>query len=138
MGRTDTRRGIALTTLAALVAVAAAIPLVAFAVSAIFPSPHQRFTFAIACAKDGKPRRVCRVGELPRAVFRDRLEAKTAYTRCVRKPTGASYCDSGLTTGVLPDSPIAEPLVVDGLGTWRITWYVAGRQIGAWSFRLQA
>lgn len=138
MARADSPQRILLTTLVTLVAVAAAVPVVALAVSAVFPAPKQRFTYAIACAKDGAPRRVCRVGELPRAVFRDRREAKTAYTRCVRKPSGASYCDTGLITGVLPDRAVAEPLVVDGLGTWRVTWYVAGRRIGAWSFRLRA
>ncbi len=138
MARTDSRRRIALTTLVTLLVVAAAVPLVALAVSAIFPAPHQRFTYAIACHKDGMPERVCHVGQLPRAVFRDRLEAKTIYTRCVRKPSGASYCDTGLQTGVLPDRAIAEPLVVDGVGRWRVTWYVAGRRIGAWSFQLRA
>lgn len=138
MARTDSRRSIASTTLVALVLVAAAVPLVALVVSEIFPAPQKRFTFSIACGKNGKPGHVCRLGELPRAVFRDRLEAKTAYTRCVRKPNGASYCDDGLTTGVVPDRSIAEPLVVDGLGTWRVTWYFAGRRIGAWSFELRA
>jgi len=138
MARADSPRRIVLTTIVTLVAVAAAVPLVAAAVSAIFPAPKERFTFAIACGKNGASRTVCRVGELPRAVFRDRREAKTAYTRCVRKPSGASYCDTGLTTGVLPDSAIAEPLVVDGLGTWRVTWYVAGRRIGVRSFQLKA
>ena len=138
MTRTDNRRRIVVTTLGALVAVAAAAPLVALVVSAVFPAPSERFTFSVACAKNGKPRHECRVGELPRAVFRDRLEARTVYTRCVRKPSGASYCDKGLTTGILPDGPVAEPLVVDGLGTWRVTWYVEGREIGAWSFRMRA
>ncbi|MDQ6749536.1 MAG: hypothetical protein M3Z33_02080 [Actinomycetota bacterium] len=138
MARTDSHRRIALTTLMTLVAVGAAVPLVALAISALFPASDRRFTFSIACDKDGKPARVCRVGELPRAVLRDRLEAKTVYTRCVRKPSGASYCDTGLTTGVLPDRPVAEPLVVDGVGSWRVTWYVAGRRIGAWSFRVRA
>jgi hypothetical protein len=138
MARIGGRRRIALTTLMTLVAVAAAIPLVAVVVSALFPAPDQRYTFAVACAKNGKPRRVCRVGELPRAVFRDRLEAKTPYTRCVRKPSGASYCDTGLTTGVLPDRPVSEPLVVDGVGAWRVTWYVQGHRIGTWSFQMRA
>ena len=138
MARTESRRRIAVTTLGVLVAVAAAVPLVALAVSAIFPAPRERFTFSVACATNGKPRHECRVGELPRAIFRDRLEVKTRYTRCVRKPSGASYCDSGLTTGVLPDRAVAEPLVVDGLGTWRVSWYVDGRLIGAWTFRMRA
>ena len=137
MGQADSRRRIVVTTLGALVAVAVAVPLVVLVVSAVFPAPGERFTFSVACSKSGKPRHECRVGELPRAVFRDRLEAKTAYTRCVQKPSGASYCDTGLTTGILPDRPIAEPLVVDGLGTWRVTWYVKGRPIGAWSFRMR-
>lgn len=136
MGSTASRRRIVVTTLAALIAAAAAVPVVALLVSAIFPTPEKRFTFSVACAKNGKPRRVCRVGELPRAVFGDRLEAKTSYTRCVKKPSGATYCDTGLTTGVLPDRPVSEPLVVDGVGTWRVSWFVDGRRIGAWTFRL--
>ena len=138
MARTDSPRRIVVTTLAALAAVAVAVPLVALAVSTVFPAPSERFTFSVACASNGKPRHECRVGELPRALFRDRLEARTSYTRCVRKPSGATYCDSGLTTGVLPDRPVAEPLVVDGLGAWRVSWYVDGRQIGAWTFRMRA
>jgi hypothetical protein len=138
MPRTDSPRRVTVTTLLALVAVAVAVPVVVVTVSAIFPAPHQRFVYTVACAKSGRPSRVCHVGDLPRAVFRDRLEAKTPYTRCVRKPTGASYCDHGLTTGVLPDRAIAEPIVVDATGTWRVTWYVAGRRVGAWSFRLEA
>jgi hypothetical protein len=137
MAPTVSRRRIVLTTLAALIVTAAAVPLVALLVSAVLPAAEKRFTFSVACAKNGKPRRVCRVGELPRAVFADRLEAKTSYTRCVQKPSGATYCDARLTTGVLPDRPVAEPLVVDGVGIWRVSWFVGGHRIGAWTFRLQ-
>jgi hypothetical protein len=137
MTRTESPRRIVVAALVTLAATAATVPAVAALVSWAFPTPQRRFEANVACAKDGKPRRTCQVGELARAQFTDRREAKTLYTRCVRKPSGSAYCDTGLHTGVLPDEAVEDPLDVDAAGRWRVTWFAAGRQIGSWDFSVQ-
>lgn len=129
----DSPRRIAVAVVVTLALTAAAVPVVAAVASWAFPAPDHRYQARIVCGKNGTPSRLCHLQDLPRAQFVDHYDAKRPYRRCVTKPTGAMYCDD-LKTAVLADTPIADPLDIDQVGPWRVTWSVQGRRVGDWAF----
>jgi hypothetical protein len=129
----DSPRRIVVAVLVALALTAAAVPVIAAVASWAFPAPAHRYQARVVCGKDGLPAHSCSLQQLPRAFFVDHYDARRAYRRCVTKPNGAGYCDD-LKTAPLADTPIADPLDIDQVGRWRVTWAVGGRTIGAWDF----
>jgi hypothetical protein len=129
----DSPRRIAVAVVVTLVLTAAAVPAVAAVASWAFPAPDHRYGARVVCGKNGTPARFCHLQDIPRAEFVDHYDAKRPYRRCVTKPNGATYCDD-LKTAPLADTPIADPLDIDQVGRWRVTWSVDGRPIGDWAF----
>jgi hypothetical protein len=134
-GSPDTPRRIVLAVVVSLALTAAAVPAVIALVSWALPAPGHRYNARIVCGKDGKPSRSCHLQDLPRAEFVDHYDARRHYRRCVTRPNGASYCDD-LKTAPLADTPIADPLDIDAVGAWRVTWSVKGRRVGDWAFNV--
>jgi hypothetical protein len=131
----DTRRRIAIAVVVSLALTAAAVPAVMALASWALPAPEHRYNAQIVCGKNGTPSRQCRLQDLPRAEFVDHYDARRQYRRCVTKPTGATYCDD-LKTAPLADTPIADPLDIDQVGPWRVTWSVGGRLVGDRAFKV--
>jgi hypothetical protein len=129
----DSPRRVALAVAVTLALTAVAVPVVAAVASWAFPAPDHRYQARVVCGKDGIPSHSCHLHDVPRAQFVDHYDAKRPYRRCVTKPTGATYCDD-LKTAVLADTPIADPLDIDQLGRWRVTWSAEGRLVGDWTF----
>jgi hypothetical protein len=129
----DSPRRIALAVVVTLALTAAAVPAVAAVASWAFPAPDQRYQAQVVCGKNGTPSHACHLQDIPRAEFVDHYDAKRAYRRCVTNPTGVTYCDD-LKTAPLADTPIADPLDIDQVGHWRVTWSVQGRPVGDWAF----
>jgi hypothetical protein len=132
----DSPRRIAVAVVVTLALTAAAVPAVAAVASWAFPAPNHRYLAQVVCGKDGTPSHSCHLQDIPRAVLVDHYDAKRPYRRCVTKPTGATYCDD-LRTAVLADTPIADPLDIDQIGQWRVTWSVKGRRVGDWAFTVR-
>lgn len=133
MDPSESPRRLVLAVLVWVAMAAAAVPVVAALATWAFPATGRRFVARVVCGKEGRPSHACALRQLPRAEFVDRREAKTRYQRCVTLPTGARYCDS-LVTPVVADTPLADPLDIDHLGAWRVTWTVGGRAVGDWGF----
>ena len=114
---------------------ALAVPVVAVLVSWAFPAPAHRYQSRVLCGKNGAPSRSCRLQDIPRAEFVDHYDAKRGYRRCVTRPNAVVYCDE-LKTAPLADTPIADPLDIDQVGAWRVTWSVGKRRVGDWSFQV--
>ena len=131
----DSPRRIAAAVIVTLALTALAVPVVAVLVSWAFPAPAHRYHAQVVCGKNGDPSRACRLQDIPRAEFVDHYDAKRAYRRCVTRPDGVTYCDE-LKTAPLADTPIADPLDIDQLGAWRVTWSVGQRRVGEWTFRV--
>ena len=129
----DSPRRIALAVVVTLALTAAAVPAVAAVASWAFPAPDQRYQAQVVCGKNGTPSHACHLQDIPRAEFVDHYDAKRAYRRCVTNPTGVTYCDD-LKTAPLADTPVADPLDIDQVGHWRVTWSVQGRPVGDWAF----
>ena len=129
----ESPRRIAVAVVVSLVLTAAAVPVVAALASWAFPAPSHRYQARVLCGKDGLPSRSCHLQDIPRAEFVDHYDAKRSYRRCVTTPVGATYCDA-LKTAPLAHTPIADPLDIDRLGAWRVTWSVGGRRVGDWAF----
>lgn len=129
----DSPRRVALAVVVTLALTAAAVPAVAAVASWAFPAPDHRYQARVACGRDGIPSHSCHLSAIPRAVFVDHYDAKRPYRRCVTKPTGVTYCDD-LKTAALADTPIADPLDIDQVGRWLVTWSVDGRRVGDWAF----
>jgi hypothetical protein len=129
----DSPRRVALAVVVTLALTAAAVPAVAAVASWAFPAPDQRYQARVVCGRKGTPSHACHLRDIPRAQFVDHYDAKRAYRRCVTNPTGVTYCDD-LKTAPLADTPIADPLDIDQVGRWRVTWSVQGRPVGDWAF----
>ena len=129
----DSPRRVALAVVVTLALTAAAVPAVAAVASWAFPAPDHRYQARVVCGKSGTPSHSCHLQDIPRAQFVDHYDARAPYRRCVTKPTGVTYCDD-LKTAVLADTPIADPLDIDEIGSWRVTWSVKGRTVGDWAF----
>jgi hypothetical protein len=129
----DTPRRIARAVVVSLALTAVAVPAVVALASWALPAPEDRYNARIVCGKNGTPSRQCHLRDLPRAQFVDHYDAKRPYRRCVARPDSTSYCDD-LKTAPLADTPIADPLDIDQIGPWRVTWSVEGRRVGDWAF----
>jgi hypothetical protein len=129
----DSPRRITVAVVVTLALTAAAVPAVAAVASWAFPAPDHRYQARVVCGKNGTPAHFCHLQDIPRAEFVDHYDAARQYQRCVTKPTGATYCDD-LKTAPLADTPIADPLDIDQVGRWRVTWSVKGRRTGDWAF----
>lgn len=95
-----------------------------------------RFSGYVACGiDDGTYRHVCSGGDQPYAVFRDRRRSGTRYRKCLTVPSGRTYCATHRTGPV--GSPSQRPLRVEALGSYDVRWYVGGRLVRTWGFRMQ-
>lgn len=137
MAQNESPRRVLVAVVVALALTALAVPALAALLSAVFPAADPRFKASIACAQSGKPSRTCVLGDLVRARFRDRLEAKTRYARCVATPSGARYCEQ-LQTGIVPDVAIDDVLDADRPGAWSVAWIVHGRRVAGWDFYVRS
>jgi hypothetical protein len=129
----ESPRRVAVTVVVALALTAVAVPAVAALAAWAFPAPEHRYRGQVVCGEDGTPSRHCHLQDLPRADFVDHYDARRSYRRCVTNPSGATYCDN-LRTAPLADTPSADPLDIDQLGRWRVTWDVKGHRVAEWSF----
>jgi hypothetical protein len=129
----ESPRRIAVAVVVTLALTALAAPLIALLVSWVLPAPSHHYLARVVCGKNGEPARSCHLQDIPRAQFVDHYDAQRAYRRCVTQPNGVTYCDD-LTTAPLADTPVADPLDIDRVGSWRVTWSVGDRRVGDWAF----
>ena len=101
-------------------------------VSAAAPSPYQAW---VACSHSPQaaPSDSCKKGSDKAGFFKSRL-ASVQYKICVRYPSGSRLCASSQSApkGTVQKNTITSALV----GEHRVTWYVAGEQVRAWTFQV--
>jgi hypothetical protein len=94
------------------------------------------YTTYVACSAktSAKPATVCRASQ-PKAAFFRSARHDAVYKVCVRFPgrkkplcASAQPADKGQTRVV--------SITSDRVGTHRVRWYVAGRKVGSWTFRV--
>ena len=97
------------------------------------PPAYQHFV-ACGLGRHAKPSRVCRRRRPQGAFFRAR-QATVHYTVCVRFPGGRTLCakHQEAERGVL----YVNAITTSQLGPHRVTWFVEGRRVGRFFFRLR-
>lgn len=112
-----------------------AIALAAALLAAALPAPAQGAAFRhyVACglSKNAKPSHVCQKKRKKGAFFRSN-RADVFYTVCVKFPTRKNLCapKQEAERGTLYVNKITSNIP----GRHRVTWFVQGRQVGAFAF----
>lgn len=108
---------------------------------ALLPAPasaqHPVYRHYVACglSQHAKPSHVCRRGRVKAAFFRSNA-ADVFYAVCVRFPTGAHECKprQEAEQGVLYFNKITSNIP----GRHWVSWFVKGKRVGVFSFRVIA
>jgi hypothetical protein len=114
-----------------LVALATAVPSAAAQPAGSHSPAYQHFA-ACGVGREAKPSHRCRPGAQG-AFFRAR-RGSVHYTVCVRFPSGRTLCARGQNAerGVLYVNEVTS----SQLGVHRLTWFVKGRRVGRYFFRI--
>jgi hypothetical protein len=113
--------------------------LLAAAASMLIPlsanaAEYEAFVGCDDLAENPIPAHVCQVGDFPGAYFESDVE--TEYEICVEFPSGEEFClgEEFAEAGVLYVNSITS----EAAGTYFVSWYVEGAEVGSWSFRMDA
>lgn len=112
------------------------------------PASGQRtpaYTTFVACGyKLSRPATIdrshfCRPGEVKGAFFRRNVGEPGSlvhYTVCVRFDRGGSTCKSGQPARKLGSRLYVNRIINPGPGSHKVTWFVKGKRVGRWFFRV--
>jgi hypothetical protein len=94
------------------------------------------FQHYVGCgiSRNAKPSHVCPKGSKKGAFFKS-LKADVVYSVCVRFPSGKNLCahKQKATKGTLYVNKVTSTIP----GKHRVTWFVAGKQVGSFVFRVK-
>jgi hypothetical protein len=93
-----------------------------------------RYVGNVGCGPS-PPRHVCFGGDLVYGRFADLRHSYTAFTMCLRKPSGSTSCRHGRTRRAGQRS--LSRITPGRVGSYRVTWYVHGHAVRAWNFRFE-
>ena len=127
--------------LKALVAVLVATGMLAVAVPASAGAAAYRHYVGCGISRNAKPSHVCpREGQEGRVLQSQGIEGRenpyTYYTVCVRFPSGKSLCahSQKAKRGTLYVNKITSTIP----GKHRVTWFVKGKKVGSFVFRVKS
>jgi hypothetical protein len=95
--------------------------------------PAYRMWLACSLSKQAPPSHSCKKGSAKAAFFKSRLKT-VHYKICVRYPNGTRLCAASqlASKGVVASNRITSTLI----GQHHVTWSVAGKKVGTWSFQV--
>ena len=120
----------------ALKALAATLVLAGVLVSAVPASADAAaYKKYVGCgiSRNAEPSHKCPAGSKKGAFFKSN-NADVSYSVCVKFPTGKNLCAKAQRAeqGILYVNKITSTIV----GVHRVTWFVKGRKVGSFSFRV--
>jgi len=118
-----------------LLAVLVAIALIACAVPASAGAVAYKHYVACGTTENAKPAHVCPKKGKKGAFFKS-LRADVTYSICVRFPTGKSICAKAQQAKA--HVPYVNKITSNIPGKHRVTWFVGGKRIGSFVFRITA
>jgi hypothetical protein len=120
--------------LKALAAVVVATGLLASAVPASAGAAAYKHYVACGVSQDAKPDHVCPNKSKKGAFFKS-LNGEVSYTVCVRFPSGKNLCAKAQPAeeGVLYVNEITSTIP----GRHTVSWFVKGKKVGSFVFRVQ-
>jgi hypothetical protein len=120
--------------LKALAAVVVATGLLASVVPASASAAAYRHYVACGVNHNAKPAHTCPNGSKKGAFF-ESVSAEVSYTVCVRFPSGKNLCAKAQPAeeGVLYVNKITSTIP----GRHRVSWFVKGKKVGSFAFRVQ-
>jgi hypothetical protein len=94
------------------------------------------FKHYVACglSAKSKPSHVCPRGGKKGAFFRSN-NADVTYTVCVKFPTGKNLCANGQKA--IKGTLYVNRVTTNIPGMHKVTWFVKGKQVGAFRFRVK-
>ncbi|HET7445577.1 MAG TPA: hypothetical protein VFJ57_13065 [Solirubrobacterales bacterium] len=121
--------------LKALVALMVATGLLAAAVPATAGAAAYRHYVGCGISKNAKPAHVCPKGSKKGAFFKS-TKADVAYTVCVKFPSGKNLCAQAQKAdqGTLYVNKITSTIP----GRHVVSWYVKGKKVGSFAFRVKS
>lgn len=123
--------------LKALVATLIAVGLLAAAVPA--SSSAAAYVHYVACGLSGKekPSHSCPAGSKKGAFFKS-TKRGVSYSICVRFPNGKSLCAQAQPQSADPQQGVlyVNKITSTIRGLHRVTWFVEGKRVGAYYFRV--
>jgi hypothetical protein len=119
--------------LKALAGVLVVTGLLASAVPATAGAAAYKHYVGCGVSQHAKPAHVCPKGSKKGAFFKS-LQGDVAYSVCVRFPSGKNLCAKAqeATQGTLYVNKITSTIP----GRHRVTWFVKGKKVGSWVFRV--
>ena len=120
--------------LKALAAVLVATGLLASAVPATAGAAAYKHYVGCGLSRNAKPAHVCPNGSNKGAFFKS-LQKDVSYSVCVRFPSGKNLCAQSqeATKGTLYVNEITSTIP----GRHRVTWFVKGKKVGSFVFRVK-
>ena len=119
--------------LKALAGVLVVTGLLASAVPATAGAAAYKHYVGCGVSQHAKPAHVCPKGSKKGAFFKS-LQGDVAYSVCVRFPSGKNLCAKAqeATQRTLYVNKITSTIP----GRHRVTWFVKGKKVGSWVFRV--
>jgi hypothetical protein len=119
--------------LKALAGVLVVTGLLAGAVPATAGAAAYKHYVGCGVSQHAKPSHTCPKGSKKGAFFKS-LQADVVYSVCVRFPSGKNLCAKAqeATQGTLYVNKITSTIP----GVHRVTWFVKGKKVGSWAFRV--
>lgn len=119
--------------LKALAVVLVVTGLLASAVPATAGAAAYKHYVGCGVSQHAKPSHACPKGSKKGAFFKS-LQGDVAYSVCVRFPSGKNLCAKAqeATQGTLYVNKITSTIP----GVHRVTWFVKGKKVGSWAFRV--
>lgn len=120
--------------LKALAAVLVATGLLASVIPASASAAAYKHYVACGVENNSKPAHVC-ANKSKKGAFFESLNGEVSYTICVRFPSGKNLCAKAQPAeeGVLYVNKITSTIP----GKHRVTWFVKGKKVGSFVFRVQ-
>lgn len=116
-----------------LIAIGLGVALLVSAVPALAQGAAFKHYVACGLSKNAKPSHLCQKGRKKGAFFRSN-QADVFYTVCVKFPTKKNLCapKQEAKQGTLYVNKITSNIP----GKHRVTWFVGGKQVGSFVFRV--
>jgi hypothetical protein len=118
-----------------LLASAAAAPAARPPVAAAGGSATYKHYVGCGVSQNAKPSHLCPKGSKKGAFFKS-LKADVVYSVCVKFPSGKNLCaqKQEATKGTLYVNKVTSTIP----GKHRVSWFVAGKQVGSFVFRVKS
>lgn len=116
-----------------LAGISVAAALLLSAVPASAGSPAYSHYVACGLSQNAKPSHLCQKSRKKGAFFRSN-KADVFYKVCVKFPTGRSLCAP--TQEAVQGTLYVNKVTTNIPGIHKVTWYVQGKKVGAFTFRV--